>query len=385
MNRELALLLTALGDFLHRRRTELAQREYEWYALFQCGTKHRLNAIVFYQLGDQIPEPAYSDFYTEYLASIVRFRHRQEIVGQMEAVLQRSGVDHFYVKGDLIGALYTNPMLRTMSDVDLMVPANQLASLHDPLVEAGFVRTVKGNSVWTYCKETLTFELHNSLIESSHREDDSITDYLSHCWDYVDHGKLDWNVHMIYLLLHLRKHFRAAGVGFRQFLDLAFVARTIPLDWDYIRREMEQLGLWRFTVTVMNLCDLWFDADCAPERLDLEREFVEQTTDTIFRNGVFGFANEENRENDMINTVRSEGIPGLLKRFVQSLFPSYRELRVKRKFRFLHNRPWLLPLAWIWHMILYFAEGKAVKDFLNFLRFRDTIASRNDTFKKWGL
>ena len=198
-------------------------------------------------------------------------------------------------------------------------------------------------------------------------------------------GELDWNVHMIYLLLHLRKHFRANGVGFRQFLDLAFVARKIPLDWDYIRAEMDRLGLWRFTLTVMNLCDLWFGTSSAPEKLALDAAFVEEATEAIFRNGVFGFSNEENKENDIVNFVRSDGILGLLKWFFTALFPSYWDLCGKEHFRFLHGRPWLLPLAWIWHIVLFFAEGKAARKVPRFVRFRDTIASRNDTYEKWGL
>lgn len=385
MNREQALLLTALGDFLHQRRTIAAEQDYDWSALFKCGAQHRLNGIVFFQLGDRIPEPFCAEFYTEYLASIVRFRHRQELVRQMEEVLRSSGVDHFYVKGDTIGALYTNPMLRCVSDVDLMVPADRLSSLHDRLEKAGFVRIKKGEGVWMYCKETVPFELHNALIDSTHREDDAIADYLSSCWDNVHQGKLDWNAHMIYLLLHLRKHFRSSGVGFRQFLDLAFVAQKVSLNWDYIQTEMERLGLWRFTVTVMNLCDLWFDTDCAPERLELETEFVKKATDTIARNGIFGFANEENRENDLINTARSEGVPGLMKQFLLLLFPGYTELDSKEEFGFLHTRPWLLPIAWGWHIILFFARGKALRKLLSFIRLRDSIASRNDTYQEWGL
>lgn len=385
MNREQALLLSVLGDFLHRRKTIPAERDYDWAALLQCGAKHRLNGIVFYQLGDRIPEPFHSIFHSEYLACIVRSRHRQEIAAQMEDILRREGVSYFYVKGDTVGALYTNPILRSMSDVDLMVPADRLPSLHEPLTEAGFELTEKGESVWAYRKETLTFELHNALITSTHRDDDAVADYLSHCWDSVAQGELDWNVHMIYLLLHLRKHFRANGVGFRQFLDLAFVARKIPLDWDYIRAEMDRLGLWRFTLTVMNLCDLWFGTSSAPEKLALDAAFVEEATEAIFRNGVFGFSNEENKENDIVNFVRSDGILGLLKWFFTALFPSYWDLCGKEHFRFLHGRPWLLPLAWIWHIVLFFAEGKAARKVPRFVRFRDTIASRNDTYEKWGL
>lgn len=382
MNRENALILTALGDFLHQRRTKLREREYDWSALLQCGEQHRLNGIVFYQLRDQIPQPFRAEYHTEYLAEIVRYRHRQELVRQLDEVLQRSGVAHFYVKGDLIGALYTNPMLRSVSDVDLMVPEQQLPRLHEELVAAGFENTEQGETVWVYSKERTIFEVHTALIESSHREDDAIADYLSHCWDSVRQGALDWNVHMIYLLLHLRKHFRATGVGFRLFLDLAFVSRKAGLDWGYIRKEMEQLGLWRFTLTVLNLCDVWFDTHCAPERLSLDNSFVVQSTDAIFRNGVFGFANEKNRQNDVLNTARSESLPGLLK---LAFFPGYWDLSYRNEYRFLRNRPWLLPAAWVWHLILFIAQGKVSKWFRSIIRLRSKLATRNDIYEQWGL
>lgn len=385
MNREQALILTVLGDFLHRRESAALEGEYDWSALFQYGVKHRLNGIVFYQLGDRIPEPFRSDFHAEYLSHIVRYRHRQEVVRQMEEILRSGGVEHFYLKGDLIGALYTNPMLRSVSDVDLMVPADRLADLHDRLTEAGFVRAKKGVTVWEYYKERLLFEIHTALINCKHREDAAIADYFSRCWDSVENGKLDWNVHMIYLFLHLRKHFRESGVGFRQFLDLAFVAQNIPLDWDYIHAELDRLGLWRFAMTAMNLCELWFGADCAPEKLELDADYVESFTETIFQNGIFGYANKENKENVLIITAQSDGVLGLLKRFLQALFPSYEELSDRGSFRFLRGRPWLLPLAWIWHIILFFAEGKALEMLRSFIRFRKLVESRNETYEKLGL
>lgn len=385
MNREQRLFLTALGDFLHQRKTVLQEGDYDWAALYRCGMKHSLNGILFQQLGKQIPAPSYGIFQTDYLASIVRFRHRQEIVRQMETVLRENGIDHFYVKGDTVGALYTNPMLRSMSDVDLVVPPAQMERLGQRLIEQGFVCEHRGKSVWTFRKETLVFEVHNALIHSVHREDDAIEASLSRCWDSVRDGRLDWNTHMIYLLLHLRKHFRISGVGFRQFLDLAFVARKVPLDWGLIRAEMDRLGLWRFSMTVMNLCDEWFDADVAPEPLALDEAFVAQATETIFLNGVFGFSNEANGKNETVNAARSEGALGLLGRILSAVFPSYRELRGNRKFRFLKDRPWLLPLGWLYHIILLFAEGRVIRMFLNLLRLRETIQSRNEIYEKWGL
>ena len=385
MDREQKLFLMLLGDFLNERESVLPEAGYDWETLHLYGTKHNLCGIVYEQLRHVLPEPFLSRFRSDYLAELVRCRHRKSVTGEMTAVLEENGMEFFYVKGDVVGRLYTNPVLRSMSDVDVMVRREALPMLHERLLETGFECTEQGISVWSYRKEGVAFEVHSALIRSAHREDDAVAQAMGRCWEHVRDGELDWSFHMLYLLLHLRKHFRVRGVGFRQFLDIAFVAKRCALDWVQIRRELEELGLWNFALKVFGLCEHWFDCSVFPQRTEPDEVFFQQATEFIIQNGVFGYGNEENKDNEIVNTGRSEGLFGLLLHALAVLFPGYRDMCETERYSFLAGKPVLLPLAWVYRIVYLIREGKLREVFSGLSQLKGKARKRREIYAQWEL
>lgn len=387
MDREQTLFLTAIKDCIHGRATAVSDTGTDWERFYALGRRHHLTALLYDQLREQIPVVVGERFRSDYMAQVVQSRQRRRITGELTELLEATVRDYFYIKGDVAASLYPNPEVRSMCDVDVMIHREEMQPLAQTLQNAGFTLEEQGVSVWAYTKQGIAIEIHDTLIESTHREDDDVAFFTGKCWEYVQNRELDWSFHLIYLLLHLRKHFRSRGVGFRQFLDVALVTRKVPLDWDFIRREMEGLGLWRFTLTVLELCRQWFDCGPLPEplALELEPDFVGEAAQAIFANGVFGFGNEENAENEIINTGRNEGLPGLLGKAWRIIFPPYREMYETERYAFVKGRPWLLPAAWLYRIVAVSREGKLSKMLRDLFQFRKKVQQRSRVYDEWGL
>ena len=73
----------------------------------------------------------------------------------------------------------------------------------------------------------------------------------------------------IYLMVHAYKHHSKGGYGVRHLMDIQVYLNTIPsLDWEYIHREFEQLGIADYAMTVRNLAQKLFDKECRiPEEI----------------------------------------------------------------------------------------------------------------------
>lgn len=339
---------------------------------------HEVQGIVYHQTQNISLKSAYA-------YAIYNYQKRMVILNQVGQLFQEAQLPYFFVKGIEISQYYPHPALKTMGDSDITVHLEDKERAANLLIQGGFFEKEgdrKSNGEWHFYKESLLFELHHELIYGSEltgeTENDDFLEYFSNCWNHVEENRLSSNFHLLYLLIHLRKHFMNKGVGIRQFIDLAVFTKA-EIDWEWIILELERLRLYSFAQKVYGLIYRWWGIK-TPITGEIDESFYKRTTEMILSAGVFGSETDDGK-NHRINQIRHGKTRfQLIKPW---LFPTYEGMIKCRDYRALRGRRYLLPVFWIYRFITKFRkyQGGAVYLSIN----KKEIEERNHIFEEWGL
>ena len=242
----------------------------------------------------------------------------------------------------------------------------------------------------------MNIEIHDHLVYKQNQEKKAIVDYFDRCWDYIrsdkdGNNKLDWNYHFVFLIEHTKKHFHGNGIGFRQFMDITVTARAIPdLDWGKIKTDLKRIGLLDFAETAFAFCKIWFDIDIPFECATIDESMYDESTELIFKNGVFGRDNEHHKEHSLERRMRSTSLPRPLSKMHiinKAVFLPYKYMIKLPYCDFLIGRRYLLPAAWIYRIVYIIRNKKKQLDEERRLLFdsEEIILQHNRLMKKWGL
>ena len=360
MTTEQSLILRALADFVNERKT-VYEGEIDIESLYSIGKKQEVCGILYHQLQTNT-SVRNSLLLRSYVFSLKRYHNRMALLSKIDAEFNEHKIPYVIMKGSEIAALYPVPALRTMGDSDVIVHPEDKERAHLIFEELGLVRECEGPNEWIYRCDGMEFELHHRMMNDEVANYDSHKAFMNRHWQYAkaEDGKcqhhFEWNFHFVFLVMHLRKHFIDSGVGFRQFMDLAIVAKKCELDWHWIEKELKKMDILGFAEICMTLCESWFGVS-VPLGIELDAKFVEDATERIFANGVFGFT-DENKDNYQVLRINKTG---KVKTVLGNFFPSYTDLRQNEKYKFVDNKPYLLPAAWAYRAARAIGEGKAKK------------------------
>ena len=133
----------------------------------------------------------------------------------------------------------------------------------------------------------------------------------------------------------------------------------------------------------MALCEKWFDID-VPFKEQLDDEFAESATEKIVGNGVFGFENDENKNNYTSSRVKHYGKARLI---WESIFLPYNNFMELGTYEWLKDRKWLLPVAWIWRAFKsIFSESSLKRGARSITQIVKTDLNKTtDFYEQWGM
>ena len=368
------ILIKIIGDFLNGRKSEYDIDE----NIANLAKTHEIQGIVYHQTH-------YPALKSAYAYTIYSYQKRRMLLNQIDKLFREAKIPYFLVKGTEISQYYPHPALKTMGDSDITVHLTDKERAGELLLQAGFTEKAddrRFNSEWHFYKDSLLFELHHELIYGSQNtgetENDEFLEYFSNCWEYVEDNRLSPDFHLLYLLIHLRKHFMNKGIGIRQFIDLAVYTKA-KLDWQWITKELKHLKLYAFAQTVYGLIYKWWGIK-TPLTAEMDVSFYERATEMILRAGVFGGESDDGR-NHRINQLR-HGTTRL--QIMKSwLFPSYENMIAYKDYRALTGKKYLLPIFWMYRFATKFKNYRRATEYLSIDE--KQIEERNHIFEEWGL
>lgn len=166
--------------------------------------------------------------------------------------LEEQQIWYMPLKGAILKELYPKQEMRQMADNDILFDASYESAVKDYFVREGYkvISYAKGNHDVYEKDPVYNFEMHTSLFGQAHNEIweeyyRDIQSKLNHSDGYFLYSFTNEDFY-IYFIVHTFKHFNGCGTGIRYFVDSYVYQNAKSLDWAYIERELEKLGVLEF-------------------------------------------------------------------------------------------------------------------------------------------
>lgn len=320
--------------------------------LFAFAKMHNVEAMVLHgleQLEPDSSDPVWLNWQNRaamlLTQSIVQLADRDMLF----SALTEAGIRLLPVKGCWIKELYPEIDYRQMSDLDMLIPAEQAQEAETIMRSLGYKRDEYEEEInhTGYFKAPYTeVELHTSLLEEDGGYYDDVWGRAQPDDAYPGLYRFSVEDEYIYYLLHLNKHLEGSGTGIRSILDSAVYRASYPdMDREYLLKEVEKLQLGEALERIETLADCWFGSGVeVPERLQNMAEF-------ILSAGSYGTLEHfsQNQLAQLEKKYKNPLMRGLMYWVVRICRP-HKEMA--RTYPILNKLPILLPFFWVYRALM---------------------------------
>lgn len=281
------------------------------------------------------------------------------------------------VKGLVCRRLYPQPDLRLSTDEDMLVLPEQFDLCRKVLYGFGLHSDMDEDEQKSAYEVpfkqkdgSLYIELHKSLFPPS---SDAYGDWnrffekaVGRAIEMDEVYTLCHTDHMFYLICHAFKHFLHSGFGIRQLCDIAMYANAFgdEINWNDVYKNCSEINAQTFAATLFVAAEKYLvfsrEKSCIPQYF--LNEAVDETNIMIdlLSAGVFGGAtmsrkHSSNMTLDAVSADKQGKKAG--KSLKNTLFPSAEKL--KGRYPYLANKPYLLPIAWASRFCTYLKESRS--------------------------
>lgn len=317
-------------------------------SVLSFSKRHGVSVLVSYALHKlEFPLGEYvAEFEKEESGAL--FRDTAMDIGTQEIVdkLHEAGVTYMLLKGSVMKALYPEPYLRSMCDIDIQYDTSKIDSVRSLMTELGYqMYDQSGTGGVNICYKrhpVMTVEMHGVLMD---RDVPLYNSYFGTDFERtipVDDYERRFSDEdfFVFMIAHLAKHYFSGGTGIRSLADVrVYLDKKPDIDMEYIRSELKKLDLDVFLQHILKLCDFLFgdyDGD------ELTRTMAEY----VFNSNTYGTI-----ENSLTSQVGKDKNSFVLRR----LFPPLAFMSIR--YPVLKKLQFLLPLFWIVRLIASLFSG----------------------------
>ncbi len=379
------LFLQALKAALENRTVtwDSPLEEQRWFALFHLAEVHNVLPLIYEAVyrcpaAQETEGALFLPFKRRTVQTVMLQAQKTSEFLRLYEKLTAAGLKPCVVKGIICRNIYPNPDFRISSDEDIWIPAEQFPLCHELLLNYGMnlsdpEQDIDAAYEVPYGKKgsPIYIELHKSLFppESTAYGDlnrffDGITENPKEV--LVQGSKLytmGHTDHLFYLICHAFKHFLHSGFGLRQVCDIILYANSYgdKINWKRIVDQCRQIHAELFTAALFKIGEnyLCFDRDiaCYPSvwrELELDESAM---LEDLLDSGVYGNANmsRKHSSNITLNAVSAQKQgKNSGNNVLKTVFPPAKSL--ERRFPYLKEHPYLLPVAWTIRIIHYQKE-----------------------------
>ena len=252
--------------------------------------------------------------------------------------LTEAGVEHIFLKGAVLRNDYPTPMLRTMSDMDVLVHTEDYGKIAEVATSImGKAYYGDGNHKNFVFPGDVAVEFHPNLLHHATPVGTGINPGWQYAKKDLPGPEMELTEEGLYLniLCHLADHFVDGGIGVRFVLDVWVCKhlRKEPVDEAFLEQELKRLNMLQFAHNIEALADAWFsDGEMTP--------LLQELGDYILTSGSHGTLDRA-----MLNAVSLSAGGSRTSALLARIFYPRKEL--EDRFPWCKGKPWLLGAAWL--------------------------------------
>ena len=273
--------------------------------------------------------------------------------------MENNGIWYCCLKGTVMQKYYAKLGMRQMCDNDILFDSSKRKALYAFFAQNDY-KTIMYNKGYpdAYFKApVVNFEMHHSLYTED-TDSKTFNDYYKNVKDRLEKddennfgfhfSKEDFYIHTT---THAYKHYTNGGNGIRSLMDVfAFLSVEKDLiDFGYIEKELEKLGISTFEKTVRNLSFKLF-SDCIHFKVDntvltaKEKELLE------FYLGSGTYGTEKNKIETKVQNLQTDNYSSKSKLayVFRRIFPDSNYYKVNHPF--LYKTKIFIPVYAVWRV-----------------------------------
>ncbi len=256
-------------------------------------------------------------------------------------MLAKENLYPILVKGLSCRLTYPQPDSRPSNDEDIFINSCEIDKYHKALINAGFetdntpseqLLLLKGELAYLHKNSGLYIDLHKNEIEGAKKLAEEVNEYFENAFNNpiqlefasANIKTLNHTAHLLYLVIHAKKHFLVNGFGIRQVTDIILFTKVHKDDIDFKQyvHMLKISGAYKFAAAIYSMADMLGLQD---EQYNLQKEidieYVDATDmiEDILSGGVFGSDELAKRQSATMMLNAAEGKDDSL--IVRSLFP----------------------------------------------------------------
>lgn len=383
MTYEFQYLMQLLGSASTGKSANLPDRELDWDKVFELAQEQMLMPLVWYALKTNPVLNSYADKITsgesDLLLEVISDSAARSAMVSLLEKMENEGIHSIVVKGFAVAESYSSPEARISSDTDILIAPEDELKAQEFLKANGFKvepRWDNGHHFSAYNPLMGLLEVHIQLYDDI-AEDVWFADIPTDTLVCEQHKKvctpdgayytLGDTDHLIFIILHMIKHFILCGMSLRMMLDTAVFMSSKKefLDFNRIWSVMRSLKYDGFLNSVLwsmiKYCNFSADDFKGIEVFDSEK--IELILTDVEKGGWLGKNDYTARKESWQEYSRLifEEKKGRIHYFIymlkwqiglslKSLFPA--KTRMIKDYPCLERRSILLPLVWL-HRIIF--------------------------------
>ena len=375
MTNEQMLLLELMKKAIKGQHLQaLPQQPVDWLRLWQEACDQTV-PILAYEVLSPVQEQLFQQapaLAEAMLCALTELGHNAQVEqSQAELVkaLEKLLCPYVILKGNASARYYPDPALRTLGDVDVLIPWGQVSQVAREMSRYGYVLLDKyAPHHKTLRKGALVIELHRELGGIPGGTDrEAVERYLEDIYTQAKPLQTQSGTcmvaaekhHALNLVLHMLYHVEEYGFGLRHLMDWAcFVDRTADKPfWDGLLVLLRQIGLLRFTAVMTKMSAVYFDSFCPAWAEAVEEDLCRDMMQDILSGGNFGRKDQDRaRSATMLPDWSSGSREGKIKRM-------YKDLRkyILLEKPELEHRPVILAVHMLYRTVRFavlYVQGK---------------------------
>ncbi len=281
---------------------------------------------------------------------------------QIAKILSEYGIGYLFIKGVASASYYSEPDIRMMGDVDILIKHSDIKTVNDLLCTLGYTTDediFKDSGHIVYKRKTdgavSVCEVHFNINGIPHSLSDAFENYLSSIFENaktIDVMNQKCLVpcdlhHGIILLLHTATHLTSEGVGLRHLCDWAVFVNSFSSD-DFVQlfeKPLKELGLWRFARLLTLCCNKYLGCDSKVWAGTADISLLDYIIADIINGGNFG--NKDADRYAQIKYIYDRENHSVVSKCVFSQALSNINAKAESNYGFVKKHKILLPVGWI--------------------------------------